>query len=193
MQLLDELGDELRVRRIEAGRRLVEEEQLRPDRERPGDPDALLHAARELRGEEPQHLGAEADEPEVPRDALGDLALAEARVLAQRVRHVLVDRERVEERRALEDVAHPPPHRQEFLLAEPLDAPAEHPDLPGVRADQARDQAEQHRLARTAAAHHDQRLTPHERERHAAEHLARIERPPYAHELDDRIRHACPQ
>ena len=48
LERADEVEDARLDRRVEAGRRLVEDEQLRVGGERDGDDDALLHAAREL-------------------------------------------------------------------------------------------------------------------------------------------------
>ena len=47
-ELADEVEDARLDRRVEAGRRLVEDEQLRVGGEGHGDDDALLHPARQL-------------------------------------------------------------------------------------------------------------------------------------------------
>ena len=95
---------------------------------------------------------------------MDDLRLPEAGVLAQRIRDVLPDRQRIEQRGPLEHVAHPPPEREQLLLFEVLDMAPEDPEPAAVGTDQARHQAEQHCLAGTAAAHDDEGLALGQRE-----------------------------
>ena len=100
-----------------------------PSIEGPRDAHALAHAARQLGGQ--QLVGAgQPDQVEEAVHAIGDLPEGQARVLAQRERHVLEHGERVEERRALEHEAGAPPQRQHGLLAHPVDARAEHVTSP---------------------------------------------------------------
>ena len=68
-------------------------------------------------GSSVEHLGAEPDHGQGLDDALVDLGVAQAGVLAQRIGHVLVNRQRVEQRGALKDVAHATADRQQRLLA----------------------------------------------------------------------------
>src|SRR5207245_477916 len=81
--------------------------------------------------------------------------------------------------------------RSSLLLGEVLDGAVEEKDPPRVRADEAGDQPQEHRLPRAAPAHHDERLTLGERERDAAEHLDRVEVLLHVDGLDDRLRHGA--
>ena len=86
--------------RIEARRRLVEEQDHRIERHRARDRRALLHAARDLRRQVAGER-TEADERQLhPRDQL-DLVGREVRVLLERQPHVLGERHRAEQRARL--------------------------------------------------------------------------------------------
>ena len=107
----DQLVDDVRRDRVEPGGRLVVEDVLRVHRDRARQPDALAHAARQrgrlqrLDVREPHPLEPLAHPP-------AHLGLVQvARVLAQRQRHVLAHRHRVEQRRALEQHPEAPAHR----------------------------------------------------------------------------------
>ncbi len=108
-------------------------------------------------------------------------------MLAQGIGHVLVDGQRVEERGALENVAQTPPDGQQLLLGQLLDVLPEDADLSGVRAQEPGDQPQQDRLARAAAAHHDERFSLLERDRHALEDGGRLEPLHDVDDLDDRV------
>ena len=110
-------------------------------------------------------------------------------MLAKRIRDVLVNGQRIEERRALEHVAHPAPQREQGFLREVLDVAPEDAEPPAVGTDQARDQTEEDRLAGAAAAHDDQGLALGEHERHAAQDRVRVEVLSQVLGLDDRLRH----
>ena len=190
LQLGDELGHQSRIGRVEPGRGLVEEDHLRLHGEGPRDAHALAHPARQLGGHEVVGAG-QAHEREQPVDAVGDLALVEARVLAQRVRDVLEDGQRVEERGALKDEAGAPPERQHRFLPQAVDPRAEQEDLAGIRPDEAIGDAQEHGLARAAAAHDGERRALRQGHAHTREHLVVLERLPHVPELDDR-RHPRP-
>ena len=110
-------------------------------------------------------------------------------MLAQRVGDVLEDGERVEERGALEHEARAAPQRQHRLLAHALDPRAEEQHFPGVRPDESVGDAQEHGLARAAAAHDGERGALVEGDAHAAQHLVVLERLPHVPQLDDRRRH----
>ena len=81
--------------RVESGRRLVEEEQLRIQRQRPRQTGPFCHAARECG----RHVVAESgqiDEPELLFDGPGDLLRRELRILLEGQRDVLGQRHRTE-------------------------------------------------------------------------------------------------
>ncbi len=65
LQGCDQLVEVLRADGIEAGRRLVEEDDLRVERQRPGERDALDHAAGEFGRELVADVGLEADHLEL--------------------------------------------------------------------------------------------------------------------------------
>ena len=88
--------------RIEAGARLVRQQDRRVERQRARQPGALPHAAREVR----RHLVVLALEPDLREQVLrarADLVVRQCGVPAQRERHVLADRDRVEQRGVLEE------------------------------------------------------------------------------------------
>ena len=94
------------VCRVEARRRLVVEHHLGLEHECPRDAHAFAHATRELGWQERQHVLRESDASQRLHHARSDFVLGQARVLAQRIRDVLVDREGVEERGPLEHEPH---------------------------------------------------------------------------------------
>ena len=181
-QLLAHLG-------VERAERLVEQQHLRLDRERPREGDALALAARQLRG---VAVGqpVELDELQELRHARADLVLGEApraRPHAQAEGDVLEHRHVAEERvvleheadAALSHVAHGRVLAREQHLAavgplEPGDDPQQ------ARLARARGAEERHQLARRdVQAHVVHRDEGAERLRHAA-HLNRHGTPPPA-------------
>ena len=93
-QIVDDVGHD----RIEAGGRLVEEDDLGLGGDGAGEADALLHAARKLGRAQLADLGAEADRGELlDRDLLRALP-APCRALDQAEGDVLPDRQAVEQR-----------------------------------------------------------------------------------------------
>src|ERR1035437_9518523 len=94
---------------IQAGRRLVEEQQLRIERDRPGQRRPCAHpAADRVRVEvlEP----AQADQRELELDYIADGVGAQRREFRQRQRHVLRQRQPAPERAVLEEHTHAPEH-----------------------------------------------------------------------------------
>ena len=86
----DELVEERRTHRVEAGVRLVEEHDLGVEHQRAGQAGPLAHAAGDLAGE--LVLGADqADELHLLHDDVADLGLGLLGVLAQRERDVVVE------------------------------------------------------------------------------------------------------
>ena len=103
VDLVQEIHDLLRGRRVEVAGRLVGEDQARRDGERPGDGDALLLAARQLRGQMVQ-----ARRQPHAADVLLDPPLALGRreaAIAQRDVDVVEDVEVGDQVEALEDEA----------------------------------------------------------------------------------------
>src|SRR5690606_2831075 len=100
----DQMVDAGRVDRVEARRGLVVEHHLGPHRNRPSEAHAFAHAPRQIGR---AHLldprqADEAERPGHPLPALFD-AHAVPKVLLETIRDVLADRERVEQRPALEE------------------------------------------------------------------------------------------
>src|SRR5258706_863291 len=137
VQVGDQAVDRHRRDRVEAGRRLVVEEDVRLQGDGPRERHALLHPARERGREEPQHVAPEVDEAEHLDDARLDLCLAHLRVLAEREGDVLEDRHRVEERAALEEHSDLLAHAPHLLFREVGDVLAVHEDAPLVRVVEA--------------------------------------------------------
>src|SRR5687767_13590024 len=156
--LLDQLVDDLAHDRIEAGGRLVEKDDLRLGRDGTGQGHALLHAAGQFSRIELRDIRAKADGSELPqRDLLG-FGAVEALAGDQAERHVLPDRERIEQGAALEQ--HAELVHDLFALAgrHARDLVAVDLDRALVRLHQADDALDQHRLAGARAADHHQRL-----------------------------------
>jgi hypothetical protein len=141
---------------VEAGGRLVEEDDLGLVDESPGDRHALAHATRDLGGVLVPHVG-EADLLELLLHPILDLRRFQAGFLPEREGDVLGDRHGVEEGAPLED--HPVALADAVQLApaQARDLGAVHRDRPRVGAEQSDEVLEQDRLAAAAPAddHHD--------------------------------------
>ena len=96
----DQIGQHVGDDRIEAGRRLVVEHAVRVRDHRARETGAFDHAAREF-GREALADVRKPDALERLLDLRADLCFRELRVLAQRQRDVVEDRQRVEQRREL--------------------------------------------------------------------------------------------
>src|SRR5262249_53743926 len=99
-QLEDQLVEQPRADRIQSGRGLVEEENLRIQRHGARQSGALLHAAADLRGVEVLE-SLQADQCQLERRYLANLRLGEAGELFERQADVLGQRQRAEQRAAL--------------------------------------------------------------------------------------------
>ena len=153
--LADELLHlELRAR-VEARRRLVEQEQHRRGQQRPRERDLLLHAAREVLHRLVAAVGREADAGQDPRDLHARLARPHA-VVARRVVQVLAGGHLLEEARldrdAVDELAHRP------RLGE--DVVPEHACAAAVVEEQRREQPDERRLARAVLAQDRDALAP---------------------------------
>ena len=155
----DEVVDARRVDRVETRRRLVVEDDLGLESERAREADALLHAAREVA--RAHRLDArQADELERLVDARLDLFAGHLvpELLAQPVRHVLADVERVEQGRALEEVRDPAAHVGQLAVAHRHDVAPVEDDLARVGPEQADEHLEHDALAAARGAHDGDRL-----------------------------------
>ena len=110
-------------RHVERGDGLVADDEVGLEDQRPGDPDALALAARELVRVAPRVVRLEADQVHHPRDLAAALAGVAEAVDAQPLADAVADRRaRVERRvRVLEDDLHPPPVGLEVGALEPGD------------------------------------------------------------------------
>jgi hypothetical protein len=146
--------------RVEARRRLVEQEQRRRGQQRARQRHLLLHPARQVLHRGRRALGGEADPFEDLRDAAPCVRRAQP-IEPRRVRQVLRRRHALEERRldrhAVDDAAH------RALVAH--DVVPEHARAAAVGQQQGRQQADERRLARAVLAQHGDALAARDAER----------------------------
>src|SRR5216684_8016739 len=152
-QPLDELVVVRRADRIEAGRRLVQKQHFRVERQGAGQAGALAHAARKLGGPLVAGVRRQADQSHLERGDLAHGWLFQAGMLADRHDDVVGHRERGEQRAVLE--LHARPGLQVALGLAVHRASVDSQDLNGplARLVEADDGAQQHRLAGARAAH----------------------------------------
>jgi hypothetical protein len=163
----DQLVEERRADRVEAGVGLVEQHDLRVEHERSGEPGALAHAAGDLAGE----LGLralEADHVDLVHDDAADLALGLLGVLAERERDVVVEVHRAEQRAVLEEDAEQLADLVQLPLAAGGDVGALNENVAFVRFEQADEALEEDGLAGTGRAEHDVDLARGEGQRDVA-------------------------
>ena len=141
-----QLVQQLRPDRVQAGVRLVEEQDLRLEHQRPGEAGPFAHPGREL----VRHLllgPGEADLGQPVHHDLPDLALGLPGVLAKREGDVVVEAHGAEQRAFLEQHPHLPSQLQQLVVLERRNVPAVHDDVPGVGPEQTDEVPEQDRLA----------------------------------------------
>ena len=153
---------ELRAR-VEARRRLVEQQQDRLRQERAGERDLLLHPAREVLHRLVAALGREADALEDLRDPVAGLADGEP-VEAGRVGQVLGRRHLLEEGRLDRDAVDEPAHGPRVG-----DVVAEQDRAAAVVDEQRREQPDQRRLPRAVLAEDGDTLAARDVEGDAAQ------------------------
>ena len=173
--------------------RLIVKDELGVHRDGPGQPDALAHPSREGCG---LHL-LDLLEPH-PLETLDhpplDRLLVEVGVLAQRQRHVLPDRHRVEQRRTLEHHAELLPDLVELALLAPHDLLPVHLDRSLVGHHQPQDVLEQDALPGAARADDHDALAGAHLEIDAVQNLLPpqplLEVPDGDHEVEKMIRNS---
>src|SRR5215831_10678871 len=148
--------DAARRERIEVRRGLVEEQDAWIERECPRKCGALDHASRELGGELDARVRVQSGKLDLHRGDAFLILGRKLRVLAQRQHHVLRHRERGKERSLLEEHTD---ERSPLGVIEPLDRRACDRDRAVVRAMQARERLEEHRLPRPRASRDAEDLT----------------------------------
>ena len=160
LQRLEQVDDLRANRHVERRDRLVEDDQLRVERERPRDADALPLAAGELVREAVRVLGREADRAQQLVDARRALLAAVAAVDAQRLGDDVADRHpRIERRvRILEDDLHLAPHLAHLAPAETGDVAAVEDDRPAVGSTSLMSVRDERRLAAAGLADEAERL-----------------------------------
>ena len=128
VDLEDQLAEQRGADRVEARVRLVEQDDVGLQHERPREPGTLAHPARQL----VRHLLARASEPDLvqpPHDDVLDLVLALLRVLAQRERDVVVQVHRAEQRAVLEQQPELLAHLEQVVVGHVRDRLAVHEDV----------------------------------------------------------------
>src|SRR5262245_53547174 len=152
-QLQSQLADRAGGNRIEAGGRLVVEDDLRTSDQRARDAHAPAHPPRKL----VRHLVRrvlQVDEPQHAHDDRLDLGLASL-LLAQAVGDVVVNREAVEQRALLKDHPDLLPYLHQPLFSVIGDVFTVYQNGPRIGFDQPQSQAQQRGLPRAAPPHHD--------------------------------------
>ena len=163
----DELVEERRAHRVEAGVGLVEEHDLGVEHEGAGQPGTLAHAAGDLAGQ--LVLGAEeADEVHLLHDDVADLGLRLPRVLAQREGDVVVEVHRAEHGAVLEQHAEELADLVEVALGAARDVGALDEDRALVGLEQADERLEEDRLAGARRTEHHADLAGRDRQGHVA-------------------------
>ena len=160
LQRVEEV-DHLRADRdVERRDRLVEDDQLRVESERPRDADPLPLAARELVREAVRVLRREPDRPQQLVHPGAPLRAVIATVDAERLADDVADRHaRVERRvRVLEDDLHLPAHLAHLAPTEVRDVAPVEDDLARRRLDQLDQRAREGRLAAAGLADEPERL-----------------------------------
>ncbi|CAN93297.1 hypothetical protein predicted by Glimmer/Critica [Sorangium cellulosum So ce56] len=175
-RLLDQIVDHPARQRIEPAGRLVVDEDLGLQHQRARQAHALALPAGQLR-RHPVLLVLEAERVQHAHDLVADVPLRHVLpVLAQRERHVVEDRQRVEQRRVLEHHAEPLAHPVHLEIIERAHVHAVDPDVTGGRPLQPDEQPEQRGLASARPADDHRRLGPPEVHGDAVQHLRRPER-----------------
>ena len=179
VQVDDQLVQERRTHRVEAGVRLVEEHDLGVEHQRAGQAGALAHAAGDLAGQ--LVLGADqADQVHLLHDDVADLGLGLLGVLAQREGDVVVEVHRAEHGAVLEQHAEQLADLVELLLGAARDVGALDDDRALVGLEQADQGLQEHRLAGAGRTEHHADLAGRDRQGHVtpdqllAERLAQV-------------------
>ena len=160
LQVGEQVDDLRPDRDVEGGDRLVGDDQLRPQRQRPGDPDPLPLAAGELVREAVVVLGGEADPLEQLLHFAAQLGAAGFALQPQRLADDLADPLARVERGVgvLEDHLHLAPQRPHLAPREPGDLTALEADRARARLEQLQDRAARRRLAAARLADQAERL-----------------------------------
>src|SRR5664279_190531 len=170
---------------VEAGGRLIEEDDLRVERQGAGERDALDHAAGKLGRKFRRVVGIEANHLQLHDGKIGHQTIGEAKVLAHGKLDVLAHAQRREQRALLEEDAPTAFHRLPFAVAGRVRVDAENADGAGFLRHEAEPGAQQHRFAGTGAANDPQNLAGTDIERQAVEHALVTEADGEIMDIDD--------
>jgi hypothetical protein len=163
LQLEDQVVEKARADRVQAGRRLIEEQQIRVERDRTRQRRALAHAAAD-RGRVELLEAAQPHQRELELDDFGDHAGVQARELLERQRHVLRQRQPAPQGAVLVEHAHAPPHTVAPRFIRGAEVLAAEQDRAAGRLLQPDQVLQQRALAAAAAAHDDEHLAARHRE-----------------------------
>ena len=170
-----QLGDEFvelgGADRIEPGSRLVEENDLRIERQRARKCRSLDHAARQLRRKFRGGIARQSDQLDLELGQFVHQRLRQVEIFAHRHLHVLLHRERRKQRALLEQHAVARVQPQPFLLARLVEVDAEQLDRARLLAVEAEHRPQQHRLAGARRADEAQDLAAPDVERQVVEDL----------------------
>ena len=178
LELLEQVQDLRLDRHVERGDRLVADDQVGFEDERPGDPDPLALAAGELVRIAARVVRREPDEVHHPADLLPSFVRAAEAMDPQALADAVADRRpRVEARvRVLEDDLDPPAVGLEGRALERRDLDAVETDRARRRLDEAKDQPTDCGLAAARLADEAERLAAPDVEVDAIDRLDRPDR-----------------
>ena len=158
LQRADEIVEIAGGNRVEARGRLVEEHDLRIERERPRQRDALGHAAGQLGRQFVGSFRRQADERQLLQRESVERRLGQAQMLAHRRLDVLPHGQAREQRALLEQHAPALADHETLVRRHLVDVQAEHFDRARLFVQQAEDRARQDRLAGARGADKAQHL-----------------------------------
>ncbi len=169
LQLLDEIAQQVRHQRVNHRSGLVVENGIGLGGQGARNGNGPLHPGGEVRGQQiakfahPHHVQQAVDD-------LVNLFLFQPAALAQGKRHVLADRQRIEERPVLKDHGDLLADALQLLLGIVSDVFVGHPDASAVRLEKAHDVMERNRFSHAASPQDADRLAGHHVEAHVIQH-----------------------
>src|SRR5512143_1682076 len=191
-QLDDELVDRVRRDGVQTRSRLIVQDDLRVHGDGSRKPNPFAHAARQVNG----HLVLDYFQPDkrvLLRSDGPDLLVRQFRMRPQAETDILPHRERIEERRHLEQHAELFSQLIQLVLVEIVQDLARHLNLAPIREEQPDDVLDQYAFAAAAASNDGHALALSDGQIHAAEHLKAAEALIQIRDLDHRFGHTSPQ
>ncbi len=163
-ELPDQFVEGAGADRVQPGGRLVQEQQLRVQRQGPRQAGALDHPAGQLRRLQRAGARGKPREGDLQVGQLAGRPLGELGVLVHRRGDVFLDRQVGEQGAGLEQDPPAPLDGVQPAFGGMVDVLAEHLDLAAVRLLEPDEGPQQHRLARAGSAHHAQHLAAPDRQ-----------------------------